>query len=255
MDIWVCNAPHWEHQSSGLWTGNFSLRNTRPPKQDASPNTRFLASWLIHSLAYNCDRRGRSSQLFLLDERRDSSVNLRVYRPADRSGSRGVTTGLSRSVGSSSCATGTDVALNTWVSVLNDEAGFVDPVGVFWSGTRAGDNNVFTRGGSIPSVLLEKGNKIDNRADSSLMETRTERPLLSRANTGSSLAKYLGVSGWPSHTSNLPPPRDERKCLRGSAVHTSERPSPPGQGEGRMSTFVKKGYKPSPQLYYYATRA
>ena len=50
-----------------------------------------------------------------------------------------------------------------------------------------------TRGGSFPLALLEKGNEVANLDDSSLMEKRIERPLLSRANTGSSLAKDLGV--------------------------------------------------------------
>ena len=42
-------------------------------------------------------------------------------------------------------------------------------------------------------ALLEKGDEVANLADSSLMEKRTERPPLSRANTGSSLAKDLDV--------------------------------------------------------------
>ena len=66
-------------------------------------------------------------------------------------------------------------------------------MGVFWSGARASGNNVFTRGGSFPLCLLEKGDEVANLVDSSLMEKRTERPLLSRANTVSSLAKDLGV--------------------------------------------------------------
>ena len=66
-------------------------------------------------------------------------------------------------------------------------------MGVFWSGARAGGNNVFTRKGSVPLGLLEKGDEVANLVDSSLMDKRTERPLLSRANTGLSLAKDLGV--------------------------------------------------------------
>ena len=77
--------------------------------------------------------------------------------------------------------------------MLKDEAGSVDPVGVFWSRARGSGNNVFTRGGSFPSCLLEKGDGVANLVDSSLMEKRTERPLLSRANTGLRLAKDLGV--------------------------------------------------------------
>ena len=66
-------------------------------------------------------------------------------------------------------------------------------MGFFWSGPRASSNNVFTREGSFPLCLLEKGDEIANLVDSSLMKRKTERPLLSRANTGSSLAKDLGV--------------------------------------------------------------
>ena len=50
-----------------------------------------------------------------------------------------------------------------------------------------------TRGGSFPLALLEKGDEVANLDDSSLMGKRIERPLLSRGNTGSSLAKDLGV--------------------------------------------------------------
>ena len=77
--------------------------------------------------------------------------------------------------------------------MLKDEAASVDPVGVFWSGARAGVNNVFTRGGSLPLGLLEKGDEVANIVDTFLIEKRTERPLLSRAKTGSSLAKDVGV--------------------------------------------------------------
>ena len=76
--------------------------------------------------------------------------------------------------------------------MLKDEAESVDLVGV-WSGARASGNNVFPRGGSFPLCFLEKGDEVVNLADSSLMKKTTEHHLLSRANTGSSLAKYLGV--------------------------------------------------------------
>ena len=56
-----------------------------------------------------------------------------------------------------------------------DEAGSVDPVGVFWSGARAGDKNVFTRGGSFPLCLLEKGDEVANLVDSSLMKKKKEK--------------------------------------------------------------------------------
>ena len=85
--------------------------------------------------------------------------------------------------------------------------------------------------------LLERGDEVANLVDSSLMEKRIERPLLSRANTGSSLARYLGVllafphlkptaTSWPEN------------MFEGRASHTSNRPSPPGQGEGGMDSFA-----------------
>ena len=75
-----------------------------------------------------------------------------------------------------------------------DDLGSVDTADVFWSGARVvGNIYIFTRGGLFPLGLLEKGDEVPNLVDSSLMEKRTERPLLSRANTGSSLAKDLGV--------------------------------------------------------------
>ena len=77
--------------------------------------------------------------------------------------------------------------------MLKGEAGYVDPVGFVWSGARASGNNGFSRGGSFPLCLLEKGDEVANIVVSSLMEKGTEGPLLSRANTGLSLAKYLGV--------------------------------------------------------------
>ena len=77
--------------------------------------------------------------------------------------------------------------------MLIDDAGPVDPVGVFMSGARAGGNNVFNRGCSFSVALSERGDEVANRVDSSSMLKRTECPLLSQANTGSSLAKDDGV--------------------------------------------------------------
>ena len=74
-----------------------------------------------------------------------------------------------------------------------DGAGLTDPVGVFMNGARVGGNIGPTRGGSVPLALLEKGNELANLDDSSFMVKRIERPLLSRVDTGSSLAKDLGV--------------------------------------------------------------
>ena len=81
----------------------------------------------------------------------------------------------------------------TWVSVREDGAGDADPVRVFMSGARVGGNISPTREGSFPLTFLEKGDEVANHDDSSLMEKGIERPLLSRGNTGSSLAKDLGV--------------------------------------------------------------
>ena len=61
------------------------------------------------------------------------------------------------------------------------------------SGARVGGNICPTREGCFPLALLEKGIEVANLDDSSLMGKRIERPLLSRGNTGLSLAKQLGV--------------------------------------------------------------
>ena len=122
--------------------------------------------------------------------------------------------------------------------MLKDKAGPVDLVGVSWSRARAGDNNGFSRGSYFPLGLLEKGDDVANLVDSSLMEKRTERPLLSRASTGSSLANDLRVlvlafphlkpiaTSWPE------------KVIDGRAFHISNRPPPHGQGEGGVNTFA-----------------
>ena len=75
----------------------------------------------------------------------------------------------------------------------DDGAGLVARIDVFKSGARVGGNIGPTRGGSSPLALLEKGDEVANLDDSSLMGKRIERPLLSRGNTGSSLAKDIGV--------------------------------------------------------------
>ena len=75
-----------------------------------------------------------------------------------------------------------------------DGAGSVDPVGVFMSGAWVGDNIGPTREGSFPLGLLETGDEVANLDDSSLMRKRVEPPPRLRGNTGSSLAKDLGVS-------------------------------------------------------------
>ena len=61
------------------------------------------------------------------------------------------------------------------------------------TGPRVGGNISPTREISFPLALLEKGDEVAHLDDSSLMGKRIERPLLSRGNTGSSLAKDLDV--------------------------------------------------------------
>ena len=61
------------------------------------------------------------------------------------------------------------------------------------SGTRVGGDMGPTRGGSFTLALLEKGNEVANLDDSSMIGKRIARPLLSRVNTGWSLAQDLAV--------------------------------------------------------------
>ena len=55
------------------------------------------------------------------------------------------------------CSTGTDIARSTWVSVLEDEAGPVDPVGIFRIGTGVCGDKTSTQERSFPLGLSEKG--------------------------------------------------------------------------------------------------
>ena len=68
-----------------------------------------------------------------------------------------------------------------------------DPVVVFRNGGRMGGNKNPTREGSFPLGILQNGNEVADLVDSSLMGKRMGHLLLSRGNTGLSLAKYLGV--------------------------------------------------------------
>ena len=146
-----------------------------------------------HEAAVTTPEGAGGSKLLLRDERCDSSVDLREQRPADQAGGRDITTDPPRSAGFSTCSTGSDADLCTWVSVREDGAGPADSAGLFMSGARVGGNICPTREGSFPIALLDKGNEVANLDDSSLMGNRIERPLLSRGNTGSSFAKDLGV--------------------------------------------------------------
>ena len=89
------------------------------------------------------------------------------------------------------------------------------------------------------------------------MEQRTERPLLSRERTGSSLATDLGVLvvAFPHLKPTATSREWSEKLFEGRPSHTSNRPPPPGQREGGMNTFAQKGDAPPPQLYCCATRA
>ena len=100
-------------------------------------------------------------------------------------------------------------------------------MGIFWSGARAGGNNVFTRGGSLPLCLLEKGDKIANLVDFSLMEKRAERPLLSRAKH-SSIEKYLGVFVLAFPRLKATATSWSEEVFDDRPSHTSNRPSSPG---------------------------
>ena len=124
--------------------------------------------------------------------------------------------------------------------MLKDEAGSVDPVGVFWSGARASGNNVFRGGGSIPLCLLERGDEVANIVDSSLIDKRIERSFLSRVNTRLGLAKYLGVLvlSFP-HLKSTATLWSEN-MFEGRPSDTSNRPPTPGKGEGGMNTHAKK---------------
>ena len=61
------------------------------------------------------------------------------------------------------------------------------------SGARVGGIIGPTREGSFPLGIIEKGDEVANLDHPSMIGKRIERPLLSRGNTGSSLAKDLGV--------------------------------------------------------------
>ena len=120
----------------------------------------------------------RGSDLLLLDERRGSSVFSREWRPADRAGGRGVTTGPLRSVKSLSCVNGADVAWCKWVSVLKDGAGPIDTVGVFQSAVRASGVKFLARGGSFSLAVLEERDEVAKLVGSSLMEKNDRAPAI-----------------------------------------------------------------------------
>ena len=86
--------------------------------------------------------------------------------------------------------------------------------------------------------ILEKGDEVTNFVDSSFMEKKTERPPLSRAKTGSSLIKDLGVLVLAFPHLNPTTTSWSEKVFQGRPPHTSHRPPPHGQGEGVMSTFA-----------------
>ena len=94
-------------------------------------------------------------------------------------------------------------------------------MGVFISGACVGGNISPAREGSFPLALFEKGNKVGSLEDASLVGKGIERPLLPLGNTGSSLAKDLGVSELafphlkPTDTTRSERGEDEHVCLGG----------------------------------------
>ena len=123
--------------------------------------------------------------------------------------------------------------------MLKDEAGSVDPVGVFRSGARGSGNNVFTRGGSFPLCLLEKGDEVANLVDSSLMEKKDRAPAVIASKHRIEPRKRSRC-----FSVGLPTPQIDRhlvvrkKCFKGRPSHSSNRQPPPAQGEGGMNTYA-----------------
>ena len=161
--VQACNVPVREHQSSG------SRRESEPTVSRVVSPPPFGAK--LEEGALTAPEGAGGAKPFLRDERCDLSVDSGELRPANRARGRGVVTGPSRSVGSSSCSTDNDAARCTWVSVREDEAGPEDPVGVLGSGARVGGHKIPTRKGSFPLVLLEKGGEVANLIDSSAVRT------------------------------------------------------------------------------------
>ena len=96
---------------------NVPVRNTRPRDHDTNPDPRFLPPFPRRSLAKNHQKLlltapegAGGSKLLLLDKRCDSAVDLREWRLAEQAGGRDVSTGQSRSVGSSTYSTGSNAA-------------------------------------------------------------------------------------------------------------------------------------------------
>ena len=104
---------------------------------------------------------------------------------------------------------------------MREEEGPADSASVFGSEARVGGNQSLTREVSFPLGLLEKGDEVAKLVDSSMMGKRIERPLLSRGNTGSSLAKDLGVL-MLAHTSNRPPPHSQEAVFSRVGVPTPQ---------------------------------
>ena len=186
LEIWAWNVPVREHQSSAGRACDVLVREHQASESqcESGPTVSRVVSLSLfgeksQEASLTAPEGAGGSTLLPFEERCDSSVDLREWRPADRTGGRVVTTGPSRSVGSLTCSTGSDAAGCTWVSVREDGAGPADPVGVFKSGSWVGGNIGFTRECSLPLGLLEKGDEVFNLHDPSLMGKRIERPLLS----------------------------------------------------------------------------
>ena len=85
LSSWVCNAPLWEHQCSTRCACSVPLKNpglgstTRVRTHGFSRRGLFALCRVIARNCSNCARWDRGSGLLPLDERRDSSLNLREY--------------------------------------------------------------------------------------------------------------------------------------------------------------------------------
>ena len=105
-------------------------------------------------------------------------------------------------------------------------------MGVIWSGARGSGNNGFTRGGSFPLCPLEKGYKVANLVDSSVMEKKDRAPAVIASEHRIKPCKYLGVLMLAFPHLKTTATSWSEKVFEGRPSHTLNRPSPPGQGEG-----------------------
>ena len=168
--------------------------NTRPRDHDASPGPT-VSSAVSPSLfgekskedALTAPEGAGGFKLLLLDERCDSSVDIREC--VHLLGLEAVASPLARRVVSV-------LVPAPLVATLPDARGLAcmkteQGLQIFMSGARVVGSIGPT--GSFPLGLEEKRDEVANLVYSSLMGKKIERPLLSPGNTGSGLAKDLGV--------------------------------------------------------------